>query len=257
MAAKFDDTLAIVTGAGSGLGRALCHQFAERGIRAVGVARLNDSILGTKETCKHPENIISIAADVSDHVAAERVFHQLDQLEFSHLILINNASVYDRYDFATASLDFFEREIKTNFGGAVSYSHLALQRMIRNGQGRIINVGSFADQAPLPGSTGYSVSKGALRLFSAALVADVGKRFPNIIINDWVPGMLDTKMGRPEGLDPKQAAVWGVELALLRNPELNGLVFDMNQDIAPQRSLKRRVAEALGLRPKHVPVFLD
>ncbi len=250
-------TLAIVTGAGSGLGRALCQRFTERQVRVLGVSRREESGLETQQLCGPDAEFIPVTSDVSDTAAAEQVFSRLDRLEYDHLILVNNAGIYERHDFATDPLQVFDRAMQVNFGGAVRYSHLALQRMVPRGQGRIVNIGSFADIAPLPGSSGYSVSKGALRLFTRALVADLGKRFPGIVINDWIPGALDTKMGRADGLDPMVSAVWGVELALRHSADLNGRVFDMNKELTPVRSLKRRIAERLGVRPKYVPISLD
>ena len=122
--------------------------------------------------------------------------------------------------------------------------------MVQTGFGRILNVSSYADVAPLSASAGYSVSKGAARILTRALVADLGDRFPGIVIGDWMPGMLATRMGVAAGLDPVQAARWGARLALWHDPALTGTIFEMDREVLPPRGLKRRILERLtGRRP--------
>ena len=125
--------------------------------------------------------------------------------------------------------------------------------MTRSGAGRIVNVGSFADLAPQPASSAYSVSKGAARILTKALVADFSDRFPDIVITTWMPGIMATDMGRPDGLDPGVAARWGAELALWRDRSLNGAIFERDREILEPHSLKRRVRDRLLLRPRAVP----
>ena len=122
--------------------------------------------------------------------------------------------------------------------------------------GRILNVATFADMHPLPASSAYSVSKGAARIFTRALIADIGDRFPGIVVNDWMPGMLKTGMGIPDGLEPSQAARWGAKLALWHDPSLTGTTWEMGAEIPPPRSLKRRLADRVLLRPRVNPRHL-
>ena len=115
------------------------------------------------------------------------------------------------------------------------------------------HVATFADVAPLPASSAYSVSKGAARVFSRALVADLGDRFPDIVVTDWMPGMLATRMGIADGLDPDVAAGWGVALSLWHERSLNGAVFEMDREILPPRGVKGRLKDLLLLRSPPAP----
>jgi len=112
---------------------------------------------------------------------------------------------------------------------------------------------TFADVRPMPLAAGYAVSKGALRILTRALVADLGDRFPEIVVNDWVPGTHQPRKGIPDGVDPRIAAEWGARLALIRSPEINGLVFLRDQEHRPPRTLKGRVKDRfLGQRRAQV-----
>jgi hypothetical protein len=94
------------------------------------------------------------------------------------------------------------------------------------------------------------VSKGAARILTRALVADICDRFPDIVINDWMPGSLATDMGIAEGLDPALAARWGVSLALWHDRSLTGTVWERDTEQLPMRSLKGRIKDALLMRKR-------
>ena len=157
--------------------------------------------------------------------------------------LINNAAVYPRGDLLSEPPSHIMDCVAVNLGGMVNCALMALADMTEAGHGRILNVSTFADLAPLPGSSAYSVSKGAARIFTRALIADVCDRFPRIVINDWMPGQLATRMGLADGLDPAVAAHWGVALALSDDPSLTGSIFERDAEQLPPRSLKRRLVE--------------
>lgn len=91
----------------------------------------------------------------------------------------------------------------------------------------------------------YAVSKGAGRILTRALVADLGDRFPDIVIGDWIPGALNTGMGLPEGIEPARAARWGANLALWTDRTLNGTIFSENREHLPAPSFKRRLFNRL------------
>jgi len=124
-------------------------------------------------------------------------------------ILINNAAVYPKRDLLDLPAGAFQDTLAVNLGGVVSTTQAVLQHMIKDGVGRIVNVATFADLNPLPMSAEYSVSKGAARIYTRALIADIGDRFPDIVVGDWMPGMLATRMGIADGLDPDHREILG------------------------------------------------
>ncbi|MBL4811546.1 MAG: SDR family oxidoreductase, partial [Rhodobacteraceae bacterium] len=196
------------------------------------------------------DGFLPVQCDIADPAQVATAFSQARAWGGPVRRLINNAALYPRRDFLDETGDSFMQTVAVNLGGLASCSSEALKDMVAAGQGRIMNVATFADIAPLPGSAAYSVSKGAARIFTRALVADLQDRFDNIVINDWMPGMLKTQMGIADGLDPATSAHWGAELALMDDPTLNGTTWEMDCEIPPHASLKRRIAEKLRLVAK-------
>ncbi|WP_299937942.1 SDR family oxidoreductase [uncultured Pelagimonas sp.] len=240
------DGIAIVTGAGSGLGRALATELVEKGFTVAGTGRRQSALDETRD--RLGQNFLPIQMDVADGVAVSEGFSELVSHHGDIAILINNAAVYPRRDFLAESPDSFAQTLQINLGGVLNCSHAALQNMAPRGEGRILNVATFADLNPLPASSAYSVSKGAARILTRAMIADLSDRFPDIVISDWMPGMLQTEMGIPDGIPPKQSAVWGARLALMRDPSLTGSVFEMGSEILPPRGLKGKIKDVLLLR---------
>lgn len=253
---RIEDGLAVVTGAGSGLGQALAENLARHGMRVAGLGRRASALAETAERIG-VERFLPLEADVADADAVAAAFARLDAEDRPVTLLINNAAIYERFDILEAPPGRYMHHVAVNLGGMVNCTHAALERMTETGLGRIVNVTTFADLAPLPGSGAYSVSKGAARIFTRALVADIADRFPGIVISDWIPGALKTGMGIPDGISPADAAVWGAALALWHDPTLTGAVFDRDRELMAPRSWKRRMKDWVLRRPapdaRHLP----
>lgn len=244
--------VAVITGAGSGLGRAMAIEMTKRGVTVVGLGRRKAQLSATADLISSGR-FIPYDVDVADFGAVAAVFRKIETDVGPVSILINNAAVYPRRDFLDETSESFMHTVAINLGGVVACSSGALQSMTKSGHGRILNVATFADVRPIPASSAYAVSKGAARIFTRALVADIADRMPDIVISDWMPGMLATEMGIAEGLDPAISAKWGVELALWHDPKLTGSVFEMDREILPPRSLKRRLLDKILLRKSPQP----
>ncbi|MGH1412286.1 MAG: SDR family oxidoreductase [Pelagimonas sp.] len=241
-----NDGIAIVTGAGSGLGRALARELVQAGFVVAGLGRRQDALQDTQDGLG--ENFVPIQMDISDAKAVSQGFMALRQAHGPIAMLINNAAVYPHRDFLDETPESFEKTMQINLGGVVNCSHAALQDMVDRGTGRILNVATFADLRPLPSSSAYSVSKGAARILTRAMIADLGDRFPRIVISDWLPGMLKTDMGIPDGLPPEQAARWGAKLAQMCDPSLSGSIFEMGSELPEPRGLKGKVKDLILMR---------
>ena len=240
---------AIVTGAGSGLGRALAHKLAEQGMRVALIGRQESAL--TESARVNPERLIPYVCDVSDADAMRATVEKFAQSYGTPRILINNAAIYPRRDILEMPQDAFMQTVNINLGGVVNGVQAVLPHMIQDGVGRIINVATFADMSPLPMSAEYSTSKGAARIFTRALIADIGDRFPDIVVGDWMPGMLATQMGIEDGLPPETAAGWGAALAMMHEPALTGTTFEMDREILSGSGIKRKLKALLTLsRPQ-------
>ncbi|KHQ53419.1 SDR family oxidoreductase [Mameliella alba] len=240
------DGFAIVTGAGSGLGRALARQLCDMGFTVVGTGRRAEALEETGATCAG--QFKALPMDVSDFSAVRQGFAEVTARHGALALLINNAAVYPKRDVFDETPELFWQSLAINLGGVYACSWAALQDMAPRGTGRILNVASYADIAPLPASAAYSVSKGAQRVLTRALIADLFDRFPGIVLTDWLPGALATGMGIPDGLPPETAAQWGVKLALMRDEALNGAVFERDMELLPPRGLKTKLKDTLMMR---------
>ncbi|WP_166418531.1 SDR family NAD(P)-dependent oxidoreductase [Cochlodiniinecator piscidefendens] len=236
--------IAVVTGASSGLGRALAIELTLQGVRVAGIGRRNEALIETQKLAQSGL-FTPVVADVSDPNELKSAFDTVISDLGAITILINNAAVYPHRDFLDETPESYAQTVAINLGGTVNATHAALQSMTGTGIGRIINVSSFADIAPLPASGAYSVSKGAQRIFTRALIADISDRFPDIVVNTWMPGMLATDMGLATGLSPTQAAKWGAKLALWHDRSLSGTTFEMDRELPEPRSLKRRIRDKI------------
>ena len=250
----------VVTGVSCGLGRALALELVRRGLTVAGIGRDADMLEQTRALAaaqSGPGHFHPFLLDISDAGAVATVFAQIEDRLGPIALLINNAAIHPRQDILDETPESFMGGIQNNLGGTVACTLAALRSMTQTGQGRIVNVISFADQQPDPATGVYSVSKGAIRTFSRVLVSDLADRFPRIVISDWAPGILTTKMGRPDGIPPDRAAKWGATLALWHDPMLNGMTFDRDRQILPHQSLGQKLKRSLMLRGPIKPLRLD
>lgn len=246
------DHLVVVTGASHGLGRALSVAFCKRGVRVVGLARRQEGLMQTGQLCG-AWHFSGFVADVSDTARVSAVFDEVEERIGPVTILVNNAAVYPRADFLSAPAEHILEQVAINLNGAVNCASAALRYMAARGHGRIVNVGSFAGRSPLPGSLGYSVSKGAIRTLTRALAAETAGRLPGIVISEWIPGVLNTAMGRPDGISPEVAAEWGVTLSLSSSPDLHGVTFVEDRELVPPRSCRQRLKAFVLRSPSRRP----
>ncbi|WP_415237482.1 SDR family NAD(P)-dependent oxidoreductase [Sneathiella sp.] len=167
---SFEGKVAAITGAGSGIGRALALGLASKGC-SVSVSDINEAELAETVTLIAPYNVEvrSDPLDVTDRNAVESlaasVVDQFGKVDF----VFNNAGValIDRVE--TVSYDDFEWLMNINFWGMVYGSKAFLPYFQQQGQGHIINVSSLFGLVAVPGQSAYNASKFAIRGFTDAM----------------------------------------------------------------------------------------
>ncbi|KAG1715215.1 Gluconate 5-dehydrogenase [Nymphon striatum] len=169
-----DEGVAVVTGAGSGLGRALTIELSARGFSVVAIGRRRAALEETQVMATGaPVHVMALDVGKVDQVAD--AFAKMRDKHGPVAVLINNAAVYPRRDILEETPSSFMDVVNINLGGLFACSHAVLPDMVDRGRGRILNVSTFADIAPLPASAAYSVSKGAARNFDAGLGCGFGR----------------------------------------------------------------------------------
>ena len=138
---------AVITGAGSGLGRALALNLANRGMTVAGLGRRAEALDET--AAEAGDNFHAIPTDISDFDALRAAFDQISALP-PLTLLINNAATYPHRDILEESPESFMATMATNFGGMLTATRLSLDHFAETGFGRILNVATFADLHPLP-----------------------------------------------------------------------------------------------------------
>ncbi len=190
---RFEKRVAVITGAGSGIGQATALQLASEGARVVvgdynleaaqeTVARINQAD-GQPQAAACKVNVTSAAeAEALINFTLE-TFGRLD-------ILINNAGIGVPGTVLTTSEDDWDRIMAVNVKGIFQCSRYAIPRMIEQGGGTIVNVSSIAAIVAVVDRAAYGASKGAVLSLTKAMAADHVK--DNIRVNCVCPGTIDT-----------------------------------------------------------------
>lgn len=168
-ARRFNDKVAVITGASSGIGRGIAIAFAQQGTQVALAARSVDKLEQTALACrKHGVEALTIQTDVSQEADCKALIDQT--IDHFHRIdfLVNNAGISMRALFAEMDLSVMQQTMAINFWGTVYCTRNAMQHLLAN-NGWVIGVSSIAGYRGLPGRTAYSASKFAMNGFLEAL----------------------------------------------------------------------------------------
>ncbi|MGH7276096.1 MAG: SDR family NAD(P)-dependent oxidoreductase [Candidatus Rokuibacteriota bacterium] len=221
---KLEDRIALVTGGGSGIGRAIAHLFAQEGARVVVNDLRLDAAEKTVKELNDPARGRAIQADVADSAQVKGMFAAIER-EFGALdVLVNNAGIAsgpgdDREAVqrkvearimemvsgqgvqthldVTQNLsdEAWQRMLAVHLNGTFFCTREALRLMSRRNRGAIVNLSSVAALMGLEAAPHYSAAKGAILAFTRAVARDVASR--GIRVNAICPGYIDTPMTEP------------------------------------------------------------
>jgi short-subunit dehydrogenase len=159
------DKIVIITGASSGIGRSLAHVYGNRGSKLVISARTLENLQNVaRELEESGVDVLTVQADVSKEEDCIRLIEAAVKKFGGIDILINNAGISMRALFKDLDLDVIRRLMDTNFWGTVYCTKYALPYLLQS-KGTVVGVISVAGHIGLPGRTGYSASKFAVRGF--------------------------------------------------------------------------------------------
>lgn len=182
--------LALITGATSGIGEALAHQFSKNGIRLILVGRRIKNLENLARLLDVDTHILNI--DITNREAVVKALSNLPE-SFSDVdILVNNAGLaLGLASSAEGDLEDWEQMIDTNIKGLLYCSRTVLPKMIEKNSGHIINIGSVAGSYPYPGGNVYGGTKAFVRQFSLNMRADL--LGTNVRVSCIEPGMTETE----------------------------------------------------------------
>ena len=205
---RFEDRVAIVTGAASGIGRATALRLAAEGATVV-IADVNLEGAGSvaKSISEGGGRALALGVDVTDahgvRAMTERAVSAFGKLD----ILVSNAGWDRAGSFADTDEELWDRVIAINYRGHLATCHAALPYMKQRGGGRIVTVASDAGRVGSSGEVVYSGAKGAVIAFTKGLAREVAR--DGINVNCVAPGLVDTPLlaGIAEGNEKLIAAI--------------------------------------------------
>jgi 3(or 17)beta-hydroxysteroid dehydrogenase len=198
-----DGRVALVTGAGGGIGSAICRRLSADGAFVV-AAEINQGNAAQVAQAieKTGRGALGLHLDVTKQEEWRSVVAETLGKAGRLDILVNNAGVANIKPLEAVSFEEWQTDIDVNLNGAFLGIKEALALMRESAArtpsgGSIINIASVSALVGSPGMPAYSASKGGLRLFSKAIAVDFARRRYGIRVNSVYPGLIDTKLTKP------------------------------------------------------------
>jgi 3-oxoacyl-[acyl-carrier protein] reductase len=209
--ARLSNKVALVTGAGAGIGRAIALRFGAEGadvvvndINAASAADTAQAIVGAGGSA------IGVAADVADKAQVDRLFDVTLERFQTIDVLVNNASLTNTTrHFLEADEQWWDQILAANLKSAFLCAFRAAQVMARRRQGSIINMSSGGASRAHRGNAAYDAAKGGVEALTRALALDLGPY--GVRVNGLVPGSINSK-----GLDEATLRERGMTMPLGR-----------------------------------------
>ncbi|MDP9093453.1 MAG: SDR family NAD(P)-dependent oxidoreductase [Actinomycetota bacterium] len=238
--------VAVVTGAGSGIGRGLTYELARRGAR-LAISDIDE--VGLAETAKHARvigaTVREARLDVTDRPGVLAYAEQVASDFGAVNIVINNAGIAFTGDIEAMTFEQIERVLDVDFWGVVNGTKAFLPYLIASGDGHVVNVSSVFGLIAVPGQSAYNAAKFAVRGFTEALRQEMILSGHPVQVTCVHPGGIKTAIARNAG------AVEGQDAASLAE------IFDRKLARTSADSAAKSILRAVrGNRPRAV-VGLD
>ena len=191
------DATAIITGASSGIGKAIAMALAAQGVK-LGLVDIDSENLNlVKKDIDQLVDCECFAIDITNHNQLKAAFDQFI-LTFKKIdILVNAAGIWDARPILQMREEEMDRMLDVNFKGVYHFVKLVIPKMVERKKGKIISVSSIAGKMGSGVASHYAASKGAVIAFTKSLARELAPY--GILINAITPGAIDTPMGQKTG----------------------------------------------------------
>ena len=220
---RLSGKVALITGGGTGIGRAMALSFAQEGAKVAIAGRRKDKLEEVaKEITANGGEALAVACDMTLGVDAERAVRETEKQFGALQVLINNAGTLSNATVEGLSEEDWDRVMRVNIKGPFLMSRAVLPAMRRAGGGSIVNTGSILGLLAMKSRAAYCTSKGAVTMLTKAMAIDHAHE--NIRVNCICPSLVETEMVRslfpdtPQGRAARDARLAGIPLGRMGQP---------------------------------------
>jgi len=197
---RLRDKRAVVTGGGSGIGKAVAERFAEEGAHVLIVGRRRDRL---EETASRSPRIHAFQADLASENGPAEVAGEAERSLGGIDILVNNAGVFLPAELDSEDTSAFDKQFDLNVRALYRITQAALPALRKGNGASIVNLGSILASAGLAGVCAYSATKGAVAQMTRSLAVELAPE--KIRCNTVSPGLVRTDMTEDLTGDPDRA----------------------------------------------------